>query len=166
MKIIFLDVDGVLNNIGCRTRTPSGCYFVDDKKVALLKELVDATGAKVVLSSDWRRGWADLDNGVETKDSIDFCMLRDKLQEYGIEMIDYTMITEEGYRGNEIKMWLDSWEGEEIESILILDDDDDMKPLKHFLLQTSFADGLTKRHVKRGIERLKEKYKREKRTNK
>lgn len=59
MKIIFLDIDGVLN---------SDEYFdkikylkiegieseIDRKKVKLLQEAVKQTGAKVVLTSSWR----------------------------------------------------------------------------------------------------------------
>ena len=40
MKILFLDVDGVLNNVRTRTRTEDGFYFVEECKIALVKELV------------------------------------------------------------------------------------------------------------------------------
>jgi hypothetical protein len=53
MKIIFLDIDGVLN---CDT-TPNPRkfpYIVDKKLLARLKKLLERTGAKVVLSSSWR----------------------------------------------------------------------------------------------------------------
>ena len=56
MKVIFLDIDGVLNSLDCKEKI-EGYLFVEDKKIALLKELIDATGAKIVLSSTWRRGW-------------------------------------------------------------------------------------------------------------
>ena len=53
MKIIFLDIDGVLN---CdKTPNPRKFpYIVDKKLLARLKKLLDRTGAKVVLSSSWR----------------------------------------------------------------------------------------------------------------
>ena len=53
MKIIFLDIDGVLN---CdKTPNPRKFpYIVDRKLLARLKKLLDRTGAKVVLSSSWR----------------------------------------------------------------------------------------------------------------
>ena len=47
MKVIFCDVDGVLNDT---TKT----YEVDDKRVRRLSKLVRKTNAKVVLSSNWR----------------------------------------------------------------------------------------------------------------
>ncbi len=53
MKVIFLDIDGVLN---CeRTRNPRKLpYVVDRTLLARLKTLLKRTGAKVVLSSTWR----------------------------------------------------------------------------------------------------------------
>ena len=56
IKIIFLDIDGVLN---CRNSKPScfGIMGVDNKKVEVLKSIVDKSGAKIVLISSWRIGW-------------------------------------------------------------------------------------------------------------
>jgi hypothetical protein len=53
MKVLFLDIDGVLN---CsKTRNPRHFpYVVDQKLLARLRKLLDRTGAKVVLSSTWR----------------------------------------------------------------------------------------------------------------
>src|SRR3981081_4731930 len=53
MKLIFLDIDGVLN---CRT-TPNPRdfpYIVDETLLARLRQLLERTGASVVLSSTWR----------------------------------------------------------------------------------------------------------------
>jgi HAD domain in Swiss Army Knife RNA repair proteins len=53
MKVIFLDIDGVLN---CdHTPNPRKFpYVVDKKLLARFKKLLSRTGAKVVLSSSWR----------------------------------------------------------------------------------------------------------------
>jgi hypothetical protein len=53
MKVIFLDIDGVLN---CdKTRNPRKFpYVVDKKLLGRLSKLLDRTNAKVVLSSSWR----------------------------------------------------------------------------------------------------------------
>jgi len=53
MKVIFLDIDGVLN---CKTTpNPRGFpYVVDKRLLRRLKTLLEDTGAKVVLSSSWR----------------------------------------------------------------------------------------------------------------
>jgi HAD domain in Swiss Army Knife RNA repair proteins len=53
MKVIFLDIDGVLN---CK-KTPNPRrlpYIVDRRLLSRFKRLIDRTGAKVVLSSTWR----------------------------------------------------------------------------------------------------------------
>jgi len=53
MKVLFLDIDGVLN---CpSTRNPRHFpYVVDRRLLARLHKLLDRTKAKVVLSSTWR----------------------------------------------------------------------------------------------------------------
>lgn len=53
MKVIFLDIDGVLN---CdATPNPRKFpYIVDKKLLAAFRGLVTKTGAKVVLTSSWR----------------------------------------------------------------------------------------------------------------
>ena len=65
MKLIFLDVDGVLN------RDTTEQHFEDDC-LGALKYLVDKTGARIVLSSTWRYT-------EETRESV-----RAKLKEKGI----------------------------------------------------------------------------------
>lgn len=53
MKLLFLDVDGVLNSH--EPLCPHAmCGQIHDDKAALLKEVLLATGAKIVLSSAWR----------------------------------------------------------------------------------------------------------------
>ena len=49
MKVIFLDIDGVLNTNSDRE--------ISNDKLKLLSELVSKTGAEVVLSSSWRNWW-------------------------------------------------------------------------------------------------------------
>jgi HAD domain in Swiss Army Knife RNA repair proteins len=53
MKVIFLDIDGVLN---CKEiPNPSKfLYIVDEKLLRRLERLLKQSGAKVVLSSSWR----------------------------------------------------------------------------------------------------------------
>ena len=53
MKIIFLDIDGVLNCAS--TSNPRKFpYVVDEKLLKLLLHLRESTSAEVVLSSTWR----------------------------------------------------------------------------------------------------------------
>ena len=58
MNVIFLDVDGVLNNAYTTDRI-KGYIGIDDNKVRLLKQIVDYFDAKIILSSTWRY---DIDN--------------------------------------------------------------------------------------------------------
>src|SRR3569833_254585 len=53
MKAIFLDIDGVLNSEEPQNHRNIP-YFVDDRLLDKITELVRKTGATVVLSSTWR----------------------------------------------------------------------------------------------------------------
>ena len=96
MKIVFLDIDGVLNNEKTIITTSTGYDFIEDYKIQILKYLLNKTKAKVVLSSTWR---LERDNPQRNQD---FCELRDKLKEYGIEFYDYTPTLLRGRRQEEI----------------------------------------------------------------
>jgi hypothetical protein len=49
MKVIFLDFDGVIT-------TRQSKYKLDPEKMALVGRILDATDAKIVISSSWRGG--------------------------------------------------------------------------------------------------------------
>ncbi len=52
MKIIFLDIDGVLNSRTYdRKRNWNEQTDIDESRLPLVKEIVDSTGAEIVLSS-------------------------------------------------------------------------------------------------------------------
>lgn len=155
MKVIFLDIDGVLN--GRYTEETFGGYvFVSDDKILLLKEIVDSTDAKIVLSSTWRRGWFLKDRypSYSGEEVWLFEALQEKLGEHGIELMDYT--EEFGSRGDEIGKWLKNHTGEPIESYVILDDmdEDELRPHTNRLIQTNAAEGLTEGDVEDAIELL------------
>lgn len=52
IRLIFLDIDGVLNNHVCDPM--SMCGEIDSAKVRILNRVLFTTGAKLVLSSAWR----------------------------------------------------------------------------------------------------------------
>ncbi len=57
MKVIFLDIDGVLNSYAYdRQRAPDDGN-IDATRLELLKLLIDKTEAKIVLTSSWREHW-------------------------------------------------------------------------------------------------------------
>ena len=115
MKVIFLDIDGVLN---CQNSKSScfGMMGIDNKKVEVLKSIVDKSGAKIVLISSWRTGW----NRVHKEEQGYMANYLDKkLKSAGLYIIDkiddYTAMLGEG-----ILKWL---ENKEVESFVILDDE-------------------------------------------
>ena len=51
VKLLFLDVDGVLNSMD---RCGGDGDGLDEDKLRLLKQIIDATSAEIVISSSWR----------------------------------------------------------------------------------------------------------------
>lgn len=154
MKIIFADVDGVLNEDSTPTRTKSRVIFIDDDKLLRLKRIVDATGARIVLSSTWRYDRND------SKYNGDFLELQEAFHNVGLEFYDYTPVDAIGVRrGMEIRAWLGLHRGE-VEQFIILDDDlfdfEERGLLPH-LVKTDFAyGGLTDELTQEAIEMLSE----------
>lgn len=140
-KVIFLDVDGVLNYT---------LWYIDDRNpgnlngqegdldplcIERINKLCEETGAEIVLSSDWR-----INNGAFAR-----------LERAGLhKILDKTPITIFGTygstyhftRGEEIQMWLE-WHPE-VTNYVILDDRTDFmeEQLPHFVHVNSYR-GLT-----------------------
>jgi len=150
MNIIFLDIDGVLNNRHTRVTTSDGWCFVDDHLVAKLKRLVDLSGAQIVLSSTWREGWHQED---ESKNDISFIELRDKFREFGIEIFDRTGEMRQ-YRWQSIKEYLERPREEPIEHFVIIDDWDDMGEYSNHLVWTNPSLGLIEKDIQDALKIL------------
>lgn len=147
MKVIFLDVDGVLNTFHTTRMTRSGCTFVDNRKVDRLAKIIACTGAKVVLSSDWRydRSVPGLNDDLNEL----ICLLKTR----NVSLFGYTPEIDDN-RGKEITKWL--YEHPDVESFVILDDRSDMGQLSGRLIQTSPKDGLTENLAQQAISMLME----------
>lgn len=134
MKIIFLDIDGVLNGY---SRFTGFCYKIFSKlhllkfvkryydlfgirthKVKILSKIVKKTGAKVVISSSWCGGWFQ----PYEKKSDRQKELQDKLEKYNIKVVGITPRLSSGERGLEIKQWLEEY-NDIVDSFVILDDE-------------------------------------------
>lgn len=133
MKVIFLDVDGVLNSrqwyINNHNRHPERCgadTAINPRFVRNLKKIVNKTKAKVVLSATCRQ---------EVKKSKHH-YLRRIFKQYGIEIYDYTPYTGME-RGIDIQEWLNRHL--DVTNIVILDDDSDMCHLEEYLVKTKFG---------------------------
>lgn len=131
MKVIFLDVDGVLNSehwyVKNHEKHPERCRVetaIDPRFVRNLGKIVRRTGAKIVLSATCR--------GVVREKRNHY--LHQILAKYGMEIYDYT-IRLGRERGHEIQDWLDKHK--DVTNIVILDDDSDMLHLTKYLVKTS-----------------------------
>lgn len=150
-KVIFLDIDGVLNSDEYFDKTRAlkiqGIESeVDVEKIKLLKKAIDETGAKVVLSSSWRY----------TRNAL---YLKELLSHYGI-CIDSTPFIQ-NKRGLEIKQWL--FDNPDVEEFVILDDEIfdsyDQELIKRLIKisngnEHSFGEGLLSKDVDEIIKRL------------
>lgn len=135
MKIIFLDIDGVLNTERyCKIQIERGMASYYDAEfnfdpicMRCLKEVIDKTGAKIVLSSSWR----------ENPNDEYFYQFKLNLKVYDLldSFIDVTPIFSNS-RGEEIESWLTKNEVKygDIEYIII-DDEDNMGDLKDRLVK-------------------------------
>jgi hypothetical protein len=125
MKVIFLDIDGVLN---CR-KTPNPRkfpYIVDEVLLARFQNLLRRTGASVVLTSTWRYDPAGL-----------FAA-----KHYGIPFIDVTPDLPKQPRSKEILVWVRGHP--ELTRYAVLDDEDDQLDGLP-LFQPSSRTGLTEK---------------------
>ena len=90
MKVIFLDVDGVLNSEKDLLEA-KGKSELFDRPLTLLKELVESTKAKIVVSSTWRIGCSKSGRNSWYGEEI-FKTLTDRLAEYQMEVYDITPV--------------------------------------------------------------------------
>ena len=152
MKVIFLDVDGVLNsdeyfnNIKNKETTDIESE-IDINTIVDLKKAIDETGASVVLSSSWRYNKYYFEN------------LKQLFMNYNIILGQTPLIRQD--RGIEIKKWLEVHP--DTEDYVILDDEIfetfDEELLKHLIKigtenGRGFGEGLQAKDIQEIILRL------------
>ena len=94
MRVVFLDIDGVLNRHGFRPAESRGLVsWIEPELAARLAREVAAIDARVVLASDWRIG-----RTIEA--------LREALGAHGLALHDVTPSACGGGRWREIAAWL------------------------------------------------------------
>lgn len=153
-KIIFLDVDGVLNSqdqIVAQEGKRSFLFGTFDFHVEKLARIVKETDAKIVMSSTWR-SFFDKD---EEKGSHFYIHITERFRKFGIELSDRTPFYGfDGKRGLEIKDWLSRHP--EVEKFVILDDEafDIRDYYKKEFVKTNFMSGLLDEHVEKAIKIL------------
>jgi Swiss Army Knife RNA repair-like protein len=164
MKLIFLDIDGVLNS----TRYVESDYYkqatanmsdaevmliahhlhLDPDALRLVNDLVKRSGAQVILSSTWRGKYSCEEMTEMMKGrGADFVVSDATPALFG--KVHSSRIP----RGKEIGHYLKLLE-KQPDAYVILDDHDDMLTLKDHLVQTDIKLGLTQDDVEKALKIL------------
>jgi HAD domain in Swiss Army Knife RNA repair proteins len=161
MRVIFLDIDGVLNHAATRsnvspTTTEPLPIPIAPECMTRLNRLIAETGAKVVISSSWRMfaRWQDLGPALvrhglcgdvigETPDLVNDAVWLAHWHERTGAPFTYESLE----RGWEIREWIAAHP--EMTSFVILDDCSDMAELKPWLVLTHPNGGLDDPDVER-----------------
>lgn len=159
MKVLFLDIDGVLNSeedyreYSLKNGRPAPIEFYTDAKARMISDICTRTGANIVLSSTWRKGLT-LEKGA---------ILFERLGLPAV-LVGFTPdFSSEGSppRGQEIKYFVENHTlPEEIEKFAVIDDDSDAGqslPSGGKFFQTTFGKGITEEIKNQIIEYLEEK---------
>lgn len=177
MKIIFLDIDGVLNNSGAMGKlqdTHKTWWVMDSQNVEQLNLLVEQSGAHIVISSSWRHEFHDkLDELRGILNSFGF-RFSDRIIDSTPRHINDERIIKLATNGIGLKLSMSiprAWEIFEwlehnkkiVDSFVILDDDAPINPgashkvlrdlMKRFV-RTFNRTGLTDVEVKLALQRL------------
>lgn len=152
MKVLFLDVDGVLNTDGVLELS----WMLGNKsnalcphRIRLVSQIVQETDAEIVVSSDWR-----LD---EHKPALD--ILRAALCMWALPIHSLTPdLSTAGYRParwQEIESWINCTD-DDIDNFVILDDryDAGMPKFENNFVRTTEEEGLTETLAAKAIEIL------------
>lgn len=163
-KVIFLDIDGVLNSDLWNEKNQhaiSGGLLIDSDKVELLSEIVIRTGANIVLHSGWKF-WFNSKLEPLRKESH---VLVELFEQRNLAITDITpdFSTEEIrktkkfslVKGKEILAWLD--EHPNVENWIVIDDLDlHNDEMERHQVRTNQITGLTREDVNLAIDMLHE----------
>jgi len=141
MNIIFLDIDGVLNNQSTRERLRGGSiYALDPELVKIFANVLLNTAAKVVLSSSWRLSsdWKKdlIDAGLPQTIADRIIGITPHMPRPAGTGVEYAE------RGKEIEAWLADPANPKPEKFAILDDESDFLPDQP-LFKTTWEKGIT-----------------------
>jgi HAD domain in Swiss Army Knife RNA repair proteins len=160
-KVLFLDIDG------CICLRPSRYLYFDPDCVKRLQNVLEITGAHIVISSAWRHSMTI----EQLRDVFNKCGDRHNQYHGPIPYFDVSRIidktpcldvdrseTSEGLwgRGYEIVTWLKKHqENLAIKKYIILDDEtSDLQPLINFCVKTETEIGLTEERAQELIKKL------------
>lgn len=164
MKVIFLDVDGVLNS----AKTILSDESLEGDLIRNLADIVKETGAKIILTSSWRISpsslrvlmdalmWFDLSISGCTQEGVDIRDFEHTRFEGITPTRRYRSPDTFTYdRGAEIAMWLLQHDFD-VEKFVILDDaaDDIINWFSKEFVEINFTKGLTKEDAAKAIKLL------------
>ncbi|OGR30838.1 MAG: hypothetical protein A2139_14760, partial [Desulfobacca sp. RBG_16_60_12] len=135
MKVLFLDVDGVLNHSRCPEWNNGDWRVLDQVCVHRVRRICEETGAKIVLSSTWRL------------DEEGVALL---VEQFGDLIISKTPAKFSWRpRWQEIKEWLE--DNGPVEVACVIDDDPDAELHGVTFVRTSFEMGGLNRHAEKRV---------------
>jgi hypothetical protein len=160
-KILFLDIDGVMNH-RAQLRRAGRLDTMGSDHAEVLNMIFDAQpDLYVVISSSWRYHFPFDDLKMRLGEAgfryVDRIIGRTRDDAYD-EVTGSLQVSSADPRGHQIRDWLYEY-GQDVNGLVILDDDTDMEPLKGFLVQTTFELGLTTKHVPGIMRKLSREWK-------
>ncbi len=149
MKVVFLDFDGVLNSEKFIRECGYYGVIIDTTRLLLVKKIIDATNAKIVLSTSWREHW---DKDTDKCDDIGK-NINDIFAQCGLNIFEKTAFLDRS-REKEIEQWLKNHN--DTENFVVLDDRflDSAVLRNHFVKTNNYRDGIDEDNVKQAIEIL------------
>ena len=158
MKVIFLDFDGVIT-------TPETKWNIGLVYVKRIKQICDATGSKLVISSSWQR-YAGIKNESREERVNNWLngilmkgykgVIKKFFKDYTYDMSGRFYNEFGNCRGSDIKSWLSR--NPNVDNYVIIDDEDDMLDEQLFnFVQTDWTFGIQDREVKLAIDILNNK---------
>lgn len=165
VRVVFLDMDGVLNSVDFFDRNVVHkavpemgsddwwTRMIDPVAVERLNRIVEGSGAKVVLSSSWRYHTSprDIQRILSARGFVGEIIGRTPLATEMPEPLRRT-----GKRGLEVEVWLAKNKHLGVEQFVILDDlgEGSFDHLVKYLVRTSWGHGLLDEHVEPALRLL------------
>lgn len=143
-KIVFLDVDGVLNSDKFYEELLSSdegidCFredILDQRAISRVARIIRDTEAQVVISSSWRWDIQAMSRLLEQLNTFDIVPIDTTIEDMRVNMS----------RAQEIKLWLD--QHPEVENYVVLDDEVmNIPEIGRHHIKTNMSRGLEPNHV-------------------
>lgn len=147
MKVLFLDFDGVLNSYKYLKQSGGEDVSLDPVRLALLKGIIDQTGAFIVLTTSCREHWDKNDALCDETGHL----INKIFGDYGLKIFDKTPYLGR-FREQEIEAWLNN---NNVEGFVALDDAVlEAEFLAGHFVKTSIYKGLEEEDAEKAISML------------